>query len=388
LIPPYDERLVAGPIRVLHVSRRYAPLLGGTERYIEDLAQAQLALGHRVSVLTLDRDVAGVVPGRLPAFETLNGVPVVRLPGAGGRRMAVTFRPDRLVRAVHRADVVHLHDVRFAMALAATGSLAGDTPLILHTHGLIFHTPWAQSLKEFAVRGYFGPLLFAARAWVVASSESDREALLQRAPYLAPRTTVLENAIHLADLLALNRDPEPGRLLVVGRVAASKGLDDLLRALALVRAPWRLEVAGPPDAGEQERLASMAHDLGIAERVVFTGPYSGPGLGELLARATAAIFPSRGEGFGLALLEAMAAGIPVLASNLPPHRALLGDDLGDRVVDFTDPTAAAEAIEEVLVLSRAGAEKLGTAERSRAAAFDVKRLAAQIDDLYQVIGAH
>ena len=373
-------------MRVLHVARRYAPLLGGTERYIEDLAHAQAARGHRVFVVTLDRDVTGMDPTPLAARDTIDGIPVLRLPGSGNRRVAVTWRPDRLLRAMRSADIVHLHDLRFGFLLAVAGSMVDRRPLILHTHGLIFHTPWAQRLKVLAMRTFFGPLLRLGRVWVVASSAPDRSALLQHAPYLADRTVVLENAIRLGDLLRLERDPVAGALLVQGRISVSKGIDDLLRALALVSTPWRLELVGPAEAAERRRLEEIVRELGLLERVTFHGPYPRHGLGDHLGRAWAAVFPSRGEGFGLALLEAMAAGVPVLASNIPAHRALLGDELADRAVDFTAPPVAAAALRRLLSLPADEARRLGEFERGRALGFDIQRLADQIDDLYRVIG--
>jgi alpha-1,3-mannosyltransferase len=375
-------------LRVLHVCRRYAPLRGGTERYVGDLAHEGLRRGHEVRVLTLRRDVTGAVPGSLPARDDDRGVEVVRIPGAGNRRAAIGFRPDLLGRAIRDADVVHLHDLRFAFVSGSLFAGMLRRPAIFHTHGLIFHTRSATGLKRFAVRGLFAPLLAMPRARVVASSEPDQSLLVSLAPYLAPRIRLFENAIDLSRVIDVERRPEPGLIVLLGRVAASKGIDDLLRALARVHEPWRLELAGPIEPGEGSRLGEVATGLGIDDRVTLRGPYADGEEATYLARAAGAVFPSPGEGFGLALLEALAAGVPVLANRIAAHEALLGPDLRDRLIDAADPQASARAIESLLTLRPEDAAKIAERSRSRAKQFGITRLGRQIENLYGELDLH
>ena len=371
-------------LRILHVARRFAPLLGGTERYVHDLARAQVKAGHQVSVFTLDRDVVGVQRGRLRATEVVEGIRVIRIPGIGNRRAAVTFRPDALLRAMRTSDVVHLHDIRFAFATASVAARLFRRPLIFHTHGLIFHTRWALNLKRLAVRRIFGPLLQFSSAQVIADSEPDRDILLALAPYLAGRTRVLQDAIDITDLLKVTRRPIPGLVVSLGRIAASKGLDRLIRALAIIdtSSPWRLHLAGPGDPREVDRLHRLIGELQVDGQVDISGPYPPAGELEILAEAGAAAFPSPGEGFGLALLEAMAAGVPVVAHDIPAHRGLLGPGLTDRLTDFDDAASAAAAIGRLLDGSPELLASIVTRERARAREFGIDRLMRQIDELY------
>jgi glycosyltransferase involved in cell wall biosynthesis len=96
-----------------------------------------------------------------------------------------------------------------------------------------------------------------------------------------------------------------------------------------------------------------------------------------------AAFPSRAEGFGLALLEAMAAGVPVVARDQPAHRDVLGPRLADRLVDFSDHRSSAAAIGAALSLSAGEFRSLAQLERDRAQAFALPRLVAEIDGLYR-----
>jgi GT2 family glycosyltransferase/glycosyltransferase involved in cell wall biosynthesis len=377
----------ARPLAIVHVVRRYAPLLGGTETYVRDLAEAQARQGHRVTVLTLDRDVTGVERGHLPSSEELAGVHVIRLPGLGNRRFAVTGRPDRLAREIGRADMVHLHDLRFMVGTACLAARVRHRPVILHSHGLLFHTPWARRLKRFLFRAYYGPLLRLCGAAVAASSENDRGSLLELVPYLARRTVVVENAIQLGPLLRLPRRPVRGRILAFGRVSRTKSLDRLLDAVATIRKPkWELWIAGAEEPAERTRLETIVMELEIEERVRFHGPYSQEAFGELLESADLAAFPSGGEGFGLALLEAMAAAVPVLANDIPAHRALLGPDLAGNLVDFSAARRAGVEIARLLQMDAASKLALGERERSRAAAYDEPRLLRDMETLYESLG--
>jgi alpha-1,3-mannosyltransferase len=374
------------PIRVLHICRRYRPFTGGTEKYVHDLAAAQAAAGREVTVLTLDRDVVGPTVG-LPRRETLDGVRVVRVPGRGSAQIAVSYRPDRVWREIVRHDVVHLHDLRFGLATAAIGAAAARRPRILHTHGLIFHSGSGSWVKRLAMRLYFGPLIRLGGFRVLASSESDRALLLRDAPYLGSRSVTFPNAIPLAGLLALERRPDPGRVVSIGRIVPNKALADLVRAMARIDdVEWSLVLAGEPDPDELARIKAEAARLGITERLSYVLGFPEDEMPALLAAAALAAFPSRGEGFGIALLEAMAAGVPVLANRIPAHEALLGEELAGQLVDFGDPEASADSIRAALRTPTARLDELSGRLRNRAADYGIDRLLRQIDRLYDRLG--
>jgi alpha-1,3-mannosyltransferase len=380
-----ESQAVTGSPRILHLCRRYVPFAGGTERYVRDLATAQARLGRSVTVLTLDRDVVGGAGTRLPAVETIDGVRVRRVPGVGSRRTALALRPDVIRREIRDHDVIHLHDLRFAVGLTALLASLAHRPLLVHTHGLIFHEARLLGLKRAVMRTYYGPFLRLAAA-VIASSESDRAMLIRLVPALASRTLVLENAIPVEPLLHVERRPVAGRLLVLGRVAPSKGNDDLIGALARLELPWRLVVAGEAPDSEVTRLRARAEASGVNDRVEIRGAFGDADLPDLLASAAAAVFPSRAEGFGLALLEAMAAGVPLVARSIPAHAELLGPDLRDRLVEFGSSGAVAAAVAGLLTLGPADVAALSSRLRARAAGYDISRLVAQIDDAYRRLG--
>lgn len=369
-------------LRIVHLARRFHPLVGGTERYALDLARRQAADGHRVDVVTLDRDAMSSSDVRLPRREVLDGIHIERLPGWGGPRWAMTARPDRLVARVASSDVVHLHDLRFHYTLAHLATAARRRRLLVHTHGLFFHTTDFARLKGLALRWFYGPVARVGGSVVVADSQIDRDRLLAVVPWLADIVHVIPNAIDLRAARAVQRRPEEGVLLAFGRLTESKGLREALTALAqLADRDWRLVLAGQEERKEAGVLAERAAQLGIADRLTFLGRVDDQGLGELLAKASIALFPSRGEGFGLALAEALAAGVPVVANDIPAHREVLGVELERCLVDFGQPATAAARIMRLLDDPDAR-DRLAAAGRIRSRAFDIDRLWSDLQALY------
>lgn len=347
-----------------------------------DLARAQVRAGHDVTVVTLDRDVARINSARLPAKSVEAGVRIVRLPGFGSNRFAVTTRPDRLARLVRGSDAVHLHDLRFHIALVAAISRLARHRTFLHSHGFIFHTAKWRRVKQVVFRGYYAPVLQATQTHVLCSSEADMALLRSVAPAVASRGIVLPNGVELEPFLRVTGVPVGGRIVVIGRVVESKGIDRLLRALALVtEIPWHLALHGAVETRERERLTSIAQALGVESQLQFAREYATADEPHLLASASLAAFPSRGEGFGIGLLDAMASGVPVLASDLPAHRQLLAAS-SSAIVDFERPELTADRLRGLLRMAPAERDRHCAELRQRARSFDVSNVVARIDEIY------
>ena len=373
-------------LRILHVSKRYWPFVGGVERYVRDLAVAQRRAGHDVRVLTIDHDVLGVVTERLPRREAHEGIDVWRVHAVGGQRKQVLAEwPSEVLRQVRRADVIHHHDPRFLLETVLTVAGLARRPVIFHTHGMILHTRAYYRLKRLVLRGYYGPLLSVGTAAIVAGSQADATLMAEYCGIGADRVRLFLNAIDLERYGRIDRRPAAGRLLCFGRIDVHKGLDRLLDVLAAVPGSWQLDVAGEGPRTVVELLRRRAATLGLAERVTWHGRVSDENLDELLAQAALVLFPSRFEGFGLALVEALAAGCPVLASEIPSHREILASGLPDRLLDFDSPDASRRL---AAVLATGVADPSGTTAvfRAQAARFSIERLAGQIEGLYHELG--
>lgn len=315
------------PLHIVHVCRIGWPHRGGMESVVGGLASALAGRGHVVRVVTLDR---AITTDEVLPEGVYGGVVYERLPRAGPRRYPMAVG---LGRALRGADVVHVHGLdgllhQVLAHRAALGVRVGVTP-----HGGFLHTRRQRMIKQLWLRTGAARALGAADA-VWFTSEADRDAL-SPAGVEGP---VLPDGVDVDAFSHVERAPEEGRWLVFGRVDVHKGLDDLLDRLAAVAMhdarPFRLRVVGPEARpGLVARLRAQAVKLGIAHRVQFVGPVTHEQLLGELARCELALFPSRYEGFGVAVVEAQAAGVPVVVNDIPPFRAHVRDGVDGFIVD-------------------------------------------------------
>lgn len=284
---------------VLHLTRSAWPVAGGMEASIEGLARAQVDGGWRVRVACLrgaDRDAHGVERARL-------------------ERCGPTRYPRARSLDLEGFDIVHVHGID-----GLADQVVGRHPAVgISTHGGYFHTDRHRWVKELVLRTWTRRTLARAGA-VWFSSASDRDRLGGGEGW------VLGDGISASTLA---RRPVPGRWVVPGRVDVHKGVDDLLDLLqdADARRGLReLRVVGPiVDPALSKALRQRARGLPVC----FTGWVDGESWRRELAAADVALFPSRYEGFGIAAVEAMAAGIPVVLADIPAFR----EHLGGRGVD-------------------------------------------------------
>jgi glycosyltransferase involved in cell wall biosynthesis len=177
---------------------------------------------------------------------------------------------------------------------------------------------------------------------------------------------IVPNAIHTDDFFQGPRDPTiearlgvAGRkvIMTLGRMAADeqyKGFDEVLDVMPrLVRKRPELVYLAAGDGSDRPRLETKAHELGVADHVVFTGHLCEREKASFYRLADVYVMPSSGEGFGFVVLEALACGIPVVASAVDGTReAVRGGRLG-RIVDPKDADALERAILDALATPKA-----------------------------------
>jgi glycosyltransferase involved in cell wall biosynthesis len=191
--------------------------------------------------------------------------------------------------------------------------------------------------------------LHAASLIVITGSAALPAVLQQGAPL--HRVVVVEPG---TDRPALSPRPArhagPVELLSVATINAGKGHEALLRALATLRSDaWRLTCAGSltRDAATAERVRGLAAVLGLQDRVAFTGDLDAAAVGALYAGADVFVLATRLETYGMAVAEALAYGLPVVATTTGAIPALVGDDAGV-LVPVDDVGALAEALARVI----------------------------------------
>lgn len=302
-------------LRVVHVVRQFHPSRGGMEDVVFNIARFQRELhGHQPSVVTLDRVFRQ--NNALPASEVLDGVPITRLPYRGSERYP--FCPS-VLKHLRDADVVHVHGVDFFYDFLAVTKWWHRKPLIACTHGGFFHTEFAQVLKKM----FFHTVTrFTSMGYqrVLATSANDGEIFSKIIN--GDRLRIIENGVDIdkyTDAAAPTRQPT---LIYFGRWSSNKGLIESMQVLKALRArnpEWSLIIAGREYDYTEAQLRNITEDMGISNAVTLVSSPSDGKLRALMQSASYFICLSKHEGFGLAAVEAMSAGLIPLLSEIPPY---------------------------------------------------------------------
>ncbi len=385
-------------MKVVHVTLRFdAP--GGVETNVREVTRRLRAAGDDVEVFASDLyDEAGW-ERRTGYAPTVDGVPVRRFPVH--KRLVPGLTMPMMVDlidalAASGADVIHAHSHRYGHVLqAAAVAERRRIPLVVSLH---YHpadrreTPLKRGLLRLQDVGFGMTAYRVARALVVQTA---REGAL--AAEFAPARKLCEIPPGI-DLSAWSR-PEADRssglelpseyFLFVGRIAPNKGLPHLVEALARLAPPSALPLGlMGRDWGERAALEELARRRGIGDRVRFLGHVPDAGAYRAVVRgARALVLPSEWEAFGLVLLEAMAAGTPVVASAVGGVPDVLAHGRAGRLVPYGDPAALGQALRSVLV-DRETTRRLTDSASERVRSFDWSETAARHRALYrEVVGA-
>lgn len=354
--------------------------VGGAEQ------QLRLLIRH----LPVDCDVVTLTnPGAVADGLTADGVRVLHLGMTGNRDLAALPRLVRIIRT-GRYDLVHTHLYRACVYGRLAARIAGVKAVVATEHSLGDSQMEGRHLSTGVRALYLASERLGRSTVAVSPTVAER---LKRWGVPGPRIEVVPNGI---DLDRFRFDPvqrlrtrqrlglPDGAYVVggIGRLAAGKRFDVLIRALAqLPDDYWLLLVGG---GTEENLLRRTAHDCGVADRVLFTGerPYTpdgtpGPDLPSLTAAMDLLASPSPEEAFGLAVVEGLASGLPVLYASCP-------------AIEDLPPQAAAAARRvqgghEVFARALAAARAQGPRPRTAPDAahhYCITRSAAHLMDVY------
>lgn len=330
---------------VLHLAKFYPPEWGGMESVTQDLAIGTLQAGHNVTVIAFTNQG----PART---ELRDGVLIIRAPSKTLASQPLSMRWTRQASAaVRKADVIHVH-LPNMLAASVLPFVPARAKLVLHWHSDVV----GKKLLSLATRPL--EIAMARRAdAIIATSQpyADASDILQK---FASKVHVIPLGIHdpvtvpMPELPDELRDFIAGRrvLLSVGRMVPYKGFGVLIDAMKNVQTDCCSIIVG---GGElTENLQAQIIENGLETRVKLAGKVPLATLNALFANANIFVMPSimRSEAFGVVLLEAMAHGLPVIATDIPGSGVPWVNQHAETGVNVerSDPHALALAIDSML----------------------------------------
>ncbi|WP_373809415.1 glycosyltransferase [Porphyromonas loveana] len=309
-------------MRILHVFQRLYRY-GGSYIAARNMAQAQAESGHEVAILStaVQANERLEVPDDIQVY--LADISYI------ASRMPIHRKINVLLEKIYSdfmPDVVHLHGVwDTILHKSAVFFESRGIPLIQSTHGLLMQ----GALREKSWKKHIALALYQRRdlrrvaAFHTTSKQETSDlrcmgitAHIKEIPLSIPTPTVSEDRY-------ASMQHAPKRLLFLSRIYPIKGVLPLIRAWHAVQPTgWELMICGPDDGGHLKEVTSLVQELGLESTVLFHGAVQGEEKEQMYKSADLFILPSYSENFGMAVLEALSYGIPVLTTQGTPWKII------------------------------------------------------------------
>ncbi len=351
-------------MKILHVTPAYVPAwgYGGPIETVSALCRQLAAQGHDVLVLTTNANGGDRVLNVDTQHEvTLADRLRVRYCGRWRPHTVAPAILWRLPGYVRWADVVHLTGVySFPTIPTLLACRLLGKPLVWSPRGSLHRWPGVRRRTAKAVWETVCAAVSPRTRQLHVTSEKEARASEARLPGF--RAIVVPNGVEAVDVEHRVKRDGALRLLYLGRLDPIKGLENLVAACARLASqslPWSLTIAGPGDPRYHATLAAEVERYGLHGRVRFVDEVRDERKWQLFRESDVVVLPSFSENFGMAVAEALAVGVPVIASTGTPWRRV--EEVGCGLWVDNDPESLARAISK---LSRANLGEMGLRGRA------------------------
>ena len=382
------------PIRLIMITRRFWPLVGGGEQVMSNLASEFVAQGHSVQLLTAQWEkswpkefvhrefkVTRIVNPKLRGWGTLR---YMRALGKWLKRNADNY--DAVLVSMLKHD-----------AYAALGALkSSPIPIVIRAEGggATGDCAWQEKgrfgkrirTKTKCADAFIAPSQTIASELIDAGYESGKVKFISNGVSLLPKTTVQIQGNARAALAdahpVLQVDPQAPLVVYTGRMHEGKGLIDLVNAWPTVLKQMPLAKLWLIGEGSHAfQLWERIRELGLADTIIMPGSFDE--INDVLQAANAYVLPSYEEGMSIALLEAMSASLPVVATDIPGNRQLIRNQENGVLVPIRSPQKLAEAIINCLADHESSKAKANVAWQDVADRYSIEQSAKNHLELIQ-----
>jgi len=364
--------------RILHVTRQFHPAIGGIENVVYNISIESIKKGYEISVLTLNRIFTN--KELFTEFDEIDGIKIFRVPFFGSPRYAIA---PKVLNFLNDFDIIHIHSSDFFLDFLAITKFIHKKKLVLHSHGLYFHTNFANNFKKFYFHT-FTKLSGNSMDAVLCVSKKDLELLGNIIP--SKKLFLIPNGVSDSFLPPFQiNDRDPQIMISVGRLSKNKRYDLLIQFFAEIvkDAPdMTLYIIGK-DFGELDNIRSLITKFDVNHHVNIMGEISKKVLIEYLQKAKFWISTSDYESFGIALLEAMASGCIPIVSDIPAFKELIQNKNNGFILDFYKIDQSRKIFQEIIQLSKEHNEEIQTLNIKKIESFRWSSIVNQIINIYE-----
>jgi len=321
-------------------------MLGGTEKGVYEISRRLVRKGHQVTVLTLDvqgyerqSQIEGINIYRLPAIS------ITKLIGA-----QLTVSPfslpgaNRTIRAIH-PDIIHAHNLYFNLtAIAPVIKRLNRLPLVttLHLPKMQYYKLWLDLLIQ-VYQKTIGRFVVESSDKLIAVSKSVLKHAIEDLKTPPLKIYHIPNGVDTNVYVPSDRKRKRTIITYIGRLIRNKGPQNLVEASAdILKAHPEARIYIVGEGSLKDKLMQQVASLRLKDRIIFLGNVSDTL--PILQETTIFVRPSLTEGMSLAILEAMACGLPVVASNVEGTVEIIEEGKSGYLVPPADSKALAEAV--------------------------------------------
>ena len=329
-------------MKILQITHHTTPCVGGIEKYVMELSLQLKKIGHEVEVLCLDRCPNS--KDKLPAEELINGVKIHRISYLDLKYYKIA---PGVLKFAKDFDVLHVQNIGFFSDFLALTKLLHGKKVVVNTHGGFFHTKKLSLLKKIYFYTFNNLSLHLCNA-VLVDSKNDEEVFRK---ILGNKIKTMGLGVDLTEYAKIKSNPDKGRMLYIGRLSKNKGLLRLLDSVKQLDEKnnyVRLVLIGKDFDGTEALLKEKIVKLGIEKNVELLGEVSHKRKIEEIAKARFCVSASEYEGFGIAVIEQMAAGNIPLLNDIPNFGWFVREGKSGFVFDFSRAGLAGEKIKAAL----------------------------------------
>ena len=365
-------------MKILQISRRFLPSIGGIENVMYGLNKALHQKGYASETLTLRS-----LPNSRESDDVscIDGIKVHRLPYIGSIRYPIA---PAVISWVNSYDILHIHAIDFFIDFLSLTRPLHQKPIVVNTHGGIFHTQWLFPLKQFYFKTFTRLSLRGADA-VVCVSQHDYDLFRTIVP--SHKLHIISNGVNVEPFLAIKKQIVPGLLLGIGRVVENKRIEKLIGLLPALEKDFpdvRLVWVGNDAEERIPQLLEYAQQLGVESRVRFMGQIPDTEVRDLLSQAHLFVSAASYEAFGISTIEAMSSATVPIVSPVGIHPEVVKQGLTGFICNFEDEQTI-DCFRHALSLDHNQISQIGQNARAAAEQFSWFNIVNSYLDIYQSV---